>query len=237
MRLTYDTLRKIDSGYNSLKALLLIILIRHSKSESFKQKRKMELFEMMAKVIVKNIENFWYLAKPHRYAHHIIETDELISECFIALEISIKNFGARKTGNVRYNVFQIKQGTEADYIYDYSTSLDFYFYYNKTLTQRLNRIVQKMLATNCLPSDSFLYLKNKVVEDKNLTPTIDVSILLEADFSPQEVIYAVLKCKGFNNTEISRKCKINYSTIIFINANAKEKMIKLLMTSDDKQFF
>lgn len=236
MKLTYDALKRIDSGYNSLKALLLIILIRYSKSEAAKQKHKMQLFEMMAKVIVKNIENFWYLAKPHKYAHHIIETNELISECYIALEISIKNFGARKTGNVRYNVFQIKEGTENDYIYDYSTTLDFYFYYNKTLTQRLNRIVQKMLATNCLPSDSFVYLKQKTVEDKNHS-LVDVGMLLEAGFTPAEVIYAVLKCKGYNNTEIAKKCSISYSTIVFINANAKEKMIQFLMTSDDKYFF
>jgi hypothetical protein len=236
MNLTYDALKRIDSGYNSLRALLLIILIRFSKSQSDKQKYKMQLFEMMAKVIVKNIENFWYLAKPHKYAHHIIETSELISECYIALEISIKNFGAKKTGNVRYNVFQIKPNTVDEYIYHYSTGLDFYFYYNKTLTQRLNRIVQKTLATNCIPSDSFLYLKNRTINNRNNT-FVDVGILIEAGFSPQEVIYAVLKCKGYNNTEIAKKCSISYSTIVFINANAKEKMINFLMTSDDKFFF
>jgi hypothetical protein len=122
-KLTYEKLKRIDSEYNALKVLLLIIKIRFSKANKDKEKYKMELFLMMAKVIVKNIENFWYLAKPHRYAHHIIETTELISECYIALEISIKNFGARKTGNVRYNVFQIKPGTEDEYIYDYSTNL------------------------------------------------------------------------------------------------------------------
>lgn len=236
MRLTYDALKRMDSGYNSLRALLLIILIRFSSSEAQKQKNKMRLFEMMAKVVVKNIENFWYLAKPHKYAHHIIETEELISECFIALEISIKNFGARKTGNVRYNVFQIKEGTTNEYIYDYSTALDFYFYYNKTLTQRLNRIVKKTLATNCLPSDSFSYLGHKRSNDAN-NSVIDVSILIEANLTANEVIYCVLKYRGFNNTEISRKCSIiSYSNIVSINSNVKEKMINFLMTKDDKYF-
>lgn len=229
-KLTYEKLKRIDSEYNALKVLLLIIKIRFSKANKDKEKYKMELFLMMAKVIVKNIENFWYLAKPHRYAHHIIETTELISECYIALEISIKNFGARKTGNVRYNVFQIKPGTVDEYIYDYSTNLDFYFYFNKTLTQRLNRTVQKVLATNSLPSDSFVYLKNKVHEDRNVS-MIDASILVEAGLEPMELIFAVLKAKGYNNTEIAKRCGLNYSTIAYINARAREKVIQHFLSN------
>ena len=229
--LTYEKLKKIDSIYSPIKALLLIIKIRkHKQRES--EKYKMQLFLMMAKVIVKNIENFWYLAKPHKYAHHIIETSELISECYIALEISIKNFGARKTGNVRYNVFQIKPGTQNDYIYDYSTSLDFYFYFNKTLTQRLNRTVQKVLATNALPSaDSFVYLRNTIQEDRNVS-VIDASLLIDAKLLPHELIFCVLKAKGFTNTEICKKCGINYSVIIATSASCREKLIKYFMSNN-----
>jgi len=223
-KLTYEKLKRIDSEYNALKVLLLIIKIRFSKANKDKEKYKFSMFFTMT------FENFWYLAKPHRYAHHIIETTELISECYIALEISIKNFGARKTGNVRYNVFQIKPGTVDEYIYDYSTNLDFYFYFNKTLTQRLNRTVQKVLATNSLPSDSFVYLKNKVHEDRNVS-MIDASILVEAGLEPMELIFAVLKAKGYNNTEIAKRCGLNYSTIAYINARAREKVIQHFLSN------
>lgn len=228
MNITYEKLKKIDSEYNAVKVLLLIIKIRFSKSEPEREKYKIQLFLMMAKVIVKNIENFWYLAKPHSYAHHIIETTELISECYIALEISIKNFGARKTGNVRYNVFQIKPGTENEYIYDYSTNLDFYFYFNKTLTQRLNRTVQKILATNTSPSDCFVYLRNETKHDEKTS--IDVSLLLECNCTVEEVVFVVLRVQGFNDTEISKKRGINYSTIKHLNATVREKIINHLLS-------
>lgn len=229
MKLSYDYLKKIDSEYNTTKILLLIIRIRFSTEERLRNELKVELFLMMSKVIVKNIENFWYLAKPHGYANHIIETTELISECFIALEISIKNFGARKTGNVRYNVFQIKPGTENEYIYDYSTKLDFYFYYNKTLTQRLNRTVQKILATNQFPfEDTFILLKQKTRE--NQSDNIDVSVLIEADLQPAEIIYCVLKAKGYGNSEIARKMKLNHASIALIHTEAKDKIIQHLMS-------
>lgn len=223
MKLTYDILKHHDSEYNKVRALLLIILIRAKKSESERNRLKMELFMLMSKVIVKNIENFWYMAKPYKYSHHIIETSELISECFIALEIGIKNFGAEKTGNVRYNVFKVKPGTVDEYIYKYSVELDFYFYYNKTLTQRFNRMVTKMLATNARPADTLTFLKG--VTNGNKQNVIDVGLLIEADFDAMEIVIAVLLCKGFTNTEISRRCKTSYSSVLACLASAREKML------------
>lgn len=203
-------LKRIDSPYSPSKALKLVILIRGS-SDQARAMFMYELFKLMNKVILKNIENYNFLCKPHSNGRQLIEETEVISECWIALEKCVKNFGAEKTGNVRYNVFKIKQGTQDEYIYDYSKSksLDFYFYYNKALTQRLTRIVRENVAR--IIQTEYTIKQDRI--QKPITKDLDVQHLRERGLTPKQILFCFLKYRGYNTFEIIRIMKTNMKTI------------------------
>lgn len=89
--LNYSYLKKHDCKYDSKVVEQFVVLIKTTKSESAKTKLKRILFIKVGRVIIKNIENFFYLIKDSdRECLHT--KDDLISECYMSMELCLKRY-------------------------------------------------------------------------------------------------------------------------------------------------
>lgn len=115
--ITYDSLFCEKGLYNNAQVIRCVIICKKSTNLKAVEKGKLDLFKMMHKIIVKNIDNFFYLTRNH--TKEIFHTkDDLISECFIVLQKCLKNFDRKR-------------------------NKDFFWYFNKSLTRAMLRIVDK----------------------------------------------------------------------------------------------
>jgi hypothetical protein len=90
--------------------------------------------------VTKNIDNFWFLMRPFPGATHLVDNDELVSEAFISLHACVRNFAKVKD---QYKQFVTDHNGE--FVYNYSeTKADFAMYYNKGLTRKLYRLMEKV---------------------------------------------------------------------------------------------
>ena len=118
MLLSYRALSGIASKqpYTAQGASKCIILVKRCSNEKVVLESKMELYRLLSSIIVKNIENFYYLTKNYQDVFHTKE--DLISEAYVVFEACLKNF-------------DIKRGKL------------FYMYYNKALTRAFLRIIDR----------------------------------------------------------------------------------------------
>lgn len=115
MILTYENLQKSNFLYNKKEVYKNLIKIKKSTNHRVVDEAKLEVFLSLRTIVMKNIENFYILSKPYQ---EIIHTkDDLISECYIVLDNCISKLDLRK----------------------FST---FHWYYNKSLTWRMQRIIE-----------------------------------------------------------------------------------------------
>jgi len=115
--ITYDSLSLEKESYDNTQVIRCLIICKKSTNLGAVEKGKLTLFRMMSKIIVKNIDNFFYLTRNHN--KEIFHTkDDLISECFIVLHGCLRNFDRKR-------------------------NKDFFWYFNKSLTRAMLRIVDR----------------------------------------------------------------------------------------------
>jgi hypothetical protein len=139
MFLNYNSLKKLPTKYDNKTVGKLILFIRKTENQSLCEKSKKELFLMMNKVIVKNIDNFHFLFRGQKNKH-IFSEDELISESYIAFNQCIIRFGVKKdsekvdildeNGNIIYDWENILNG-----------KLNFYFFYNMSVMRKFQKLI------------------------------------------------------------------------------------------------
>lgn len=118
MFLSYNSLVNLSEKtiYKPQAASRCVILAKRCSDPSVVEQSKFELFKLLSTILVKNIENFYFLSKNYRDVFHTRE--DLIGEAYIVFEACLKNFDFRK-GKI------------------------FYFYYNKALTRAFSRIIDR----------------------------------------------------------------------------------------------
>lgn len=112
-----------NSCYNKNKANALVIKIRGTKDVGKMNKYRMELFKMMSKIVVKNINNYLKLTLHSPVKDDSNNQDEMQSEAFIVLDNCVKNY-------------KMKADT------------DFYFYFNSSLNRNFYRMFSELLRKN-----------------------------------------------------------------------------------------
>lgn len=117
MRLTFNNLQKYDIPYDRKKIIGNIVTAQHSKNDKTVMESKLYLFQSMNKIVVKNINNFFYLIRNFEQ-EPLYTRDDLVGECFIIMNKCVKSFNTAK--------FK-----------------DFHWFYNKSLTRGLIRILEK----------------------------------------------------------------------------------------------
>lgn len=117
MIITYNSLVREKYIYNKKEIISHIIICKNSIHKNIGDKYKISLFKKMSKVVVKNVDNFFYLTKNH--SKQVFHTkDDLVIECYLVFEKCIRDFDHRKFS-------------------------DFLWYYNKALSRAVLRIVEK----------------------------------------------------------------------------------------------
>lgn len=101
--------------YNSKLASKSIILVKKSKDPQLIEESKLVLFKLLSNIVVKNVDNFFYLIRNYNNFH---SKDDLVSEAFIVFNKCLKSF-------------------------DIKRNKEFYFYYNKSLTRAFLRLAEK----------------------------------------------------------------------------------------------
>lgn len=104
--------------YTAKGAYRCVILVKHCSKEHKVVDSKLELFKLLSTIIVKNIENFFYLAKNYDHDKIFHSKEDLVGEAYLVLEQCLKNFDTRR-------------------------GKQFYLYYNKALTRAFLRIIDR----------------------------------------------------------------------------------------------
>lgn len=121
MILSYQYLLENKTHYYDKREIKrLLIKSKKSKSRRIARKSKEVLFLSLSNIVIKNIENFFNILYRKGYIKDNIHCkDELISECYIVLDKCVEKFAFNK-GTI------------------------FYWYYNRALTNRMSRIIEKI---------------------------------------------------------------------------------------------
>jgi hypothetical protein len=137
--ITFEKLQDCEVVYDNKEAIRLILKIRLNKDDERKRRFRMRLFLMNHTIIVKNINNFWFLMRI--YPNHIQTFDysDLISEAYIVLDKCVENFQRKN---------KLMTGRDGEYDvtkkeYDYNMNISFYMYFNKSLTRSFYRLTEK----------------------------------------------------------------------------------------------
>jgi hypothetical protein len=113
-----------DCIYNNKKVVLYIIIIKASKNEAIVQKYYQKLFYLLKDIIIKNINNFFFLCRKTSLTPYWEDYD-VLSECYLIFDKCVKNFNMK---------------------YKYS----FHFFYNKSLSRAFHRVYQKQQKSTCV---------------------------------------------------------------------------------------
>ena len=117
MILDYNYLREINTHYYDKKEVTkLLIKAKKSKNKRKSDEAKKILFLSLSRIVVKNIENFFKISI--KYSDLIHDRNDLVSECYLTLDKCVEK-------------------------YDLNIGSVFYWYYNKSLTFRMQRIIEK----------------------------------------------------------------------------------------------
>lgn len=141
MILTYQYLiEKRKFYYDKKEVRKLLIRSKKSKSLRITRKNKEILFILLSNIVIKNIENFFNYCKQKGYKELIHERDDLVGESFMVLDKCIEK-------------------------YDLQFGTIFYWYYNRALSNRMLRIIErtyyKSRNSSRIPEGSEYYMETK----------------------------------------------------------------------------
>lgn len=190
MEFNMKYISQLSIPYEKKSTIRALLIIRKSNSAACVEKAKLDLFEMMHKIIYKNVNNYHYQAKIYK-SNYLITEEEIISECYMVLDACIRNFVRKKD---KWDCFV--EDSEGGIIYDYSKlhKVDFYYYYNKSVTRTVyRRIIQKLFKKH----------NNMSAVDTGLLHD-GVDSLWSTNFEPNELEFVEfdLQNKGLNGSEI-----------------------------------
>jgi len=117
--ITYNCLVSDLKNYPYIKrsAHRCIILCKKSSNGKIVEDSKLELFRMLGRVVVKNVDNFFYLtSKMNKEIFHT--QDDIVGESYLIFDNCLNKF-------------------------DLKLNKDFYWYFNKSLTRRILRIIER----------------------------------------------------------------------------------------------
>ena len=115
-KISYYYLSKHGKGLGKTKTNSVILLCRKCKNERIVEKYELILFKSMGRIIVRNIDNFFFLIR-NCDKICLYSKEDLIGECYLILNRCI------------HSNFDVKSGK------------DFFWYYNTSLTRGLKRIL------------------------------------------------------------------------------------------------
>lgn len=140
---------KIPRDNNKIKKLVLLLKVKRN------EKQLIELFTCLSDIIVKQINNLFFLIRFEEVK--FIEHSECISESFIVFERCIKAF---------------KLSNDNDFVVFYNVSLLRHFVRLKNKAYRFNNKNQK-IRTDCYDNESFSNLFDAKSDDKQINLMIN----------------------------------------------------------------
>lgn len=116
-----DIFPKEDPVFSRKRANKLILKIRHGSKDSLVDNSKKELFILMKKVVVKNVNNYLKLFRNSKVSEFSFEEEEVYSEAFLIMMNCVEKFNVKR-GNC------------------------FYFYYNKAMSRQFYRMLERRIS-------------------------------------------------------------------------------------------
>jgi hypothetical protein len=115
--LSFSSLLRDDIDFDKKEIRKHLVICKTCSKKSLVEKHSVLLFRRMNKIIVKNINNFYFFIK--NYDKECLYTkDDLVGECYIIFQKCVAGFNIRK-------------------------GKDFHWFLNKSLTRGLMRILEK----------------------------------------------------------------------------------------------
>lgn len=198
--------------YDIRTTVKLIILSQKSLQSSERDRAKLDLFKQMNQIVIKNIDNFFFLTK--EYQNSVFHTkDDLISESYIVLDKCVSNF-------------------------DWKKGKMFFWYYNKSLTRHFLRVVERNYYKHRMSQnigDELKSLRRKPSQD---IQQIDFTEMYyqNLDLSSDEIRVVKSKVEGVRIQEFLKENKdFNWNKYYETLNSSKTKLLTL--KEDYSEFF
>jgi len=196
---------------NLVISLLKKIKILQSKDANGKLKShrkldslKFEVYVMMKKIVIKNINNYMKYVNNSPVTEKCFDQDEMESEAYIVFENCIKNF-------------------------DVNSKYDFYFYFNKAMSRNFYRmfdkeIRQKQVGDNYHSEKFYVNTQSQFINDES---DKDLNILINSlNLSEDENLVLLSKLNYQSKNEFLKENK-HISSVYYNNLLNKIKTIIL----------
>lgn len=183
-----------------------IIIIRFGKNDRVRDKSKIQAFLMMHKILVKNIDNFNYLAKKYG-----VNKEEL--ECFSKDDLILEAFEVFNKCSKNFKLFK---------------KYDFYWFFNKAVERCFLRLVKKFKNNSShtanidseFITDTLGDMSNMIESDIDYA-SLDFEFL---KFTRREKSIALSKIKGEKVQAYLKKSKLSQIEYYEILKSIKQKL-------------
>lgn len=179
----------------------------HRKLDSLKY----EVYIMMKKIIIKNINNYMKYVNNSPVTEKCFDQDEMESEAYIVFENCIKNF-------------------------DVNSKYDFYFYYNKAMARNFYRmfdkeIRQKQVSDNYHSEKFYVKTQSQFINDES---DKDLNILINSlNLNDDEKLILTSKLNYQSKNDFLKENK-HISSVLYNSMFNKIKIIILNLQNNDE---
>ncbi len=204
--LFYRKLCRTKAKYSERIIRRSIIIVRLSSNQRLVDKHKKIIFDCVAKMVIKNTNNFFNLIKDIEKGHVIHEQDDIISECFIIVDKCI----------VKFNLADKR--------------FKFYFYLNKSLSQGLYRLKEKNYGAS---KQKYSFVDASEVVDYEPSTFCFIKnypLFLDKNFTNKEILLMQSKLQEEKIDDFCSKTEITKSEYYRILKSVKKKIEKNYLT-------
>jgi len=214
MKTFYSIVQKnSESQYDVKKVGQLVVKIKRSSKKESIENLKLELFILNSKVILKAINNYFFLVKDIKQERILHTKEDICSECYLIFTNCINSL----------NISNLKK---------------FYFYLNTSLNRGVYRIYEKNYKKHFPVLDSSDNSSN-ILENKSYSHSFDEMISIDLkNFTEEEIDFIKFKISGQKVSLYLKKINISTSRLYEINESVIKKLSSLYSNDEDlKKYF